>query len=324
MPARAGGTMKRRYYEEYITVNGIREYLLHYPAGPEDPVILHLHGGPGASEAFFAYLVEEYPRKYSIVYYDQRKSGRTFLKNPFAGGGIRELKQDLLETVLYLKKKYGKEKICVLGHSWGAVLGSLFVLEHPEHVQCYIGCGQFCSFVENEKAAYAFLAEAVRRSGDKSSEKKLKRIGRYPDEVFGRKAMLKIGRIRFLQARYGLAAALDEKAAAIFRNSPVTRFYDWIPLVFGGLFSAGLMKELWNLDLREKGYDYQVPVYYVTGDRDRTTPFEEALKYFERIQAPLKEWRFVSGAGHFAMLDNTEAFRKILGEIAAGYRQGKD
>lgn len=64
------------YAEEYVHAAGIEHYLLHYRSRPEDPVLLFIHGGPGQTESFFAYVVEEYAaRDYNIVYYDQRGGG---------------------------------------------------------------------------------------------------------------------------------------------------------------------------------------------------------------------------------------------------------
>lgn len=66
------------YAEEYVHAAGIEHYLLHYRSRPEDPVLLFIHGGPGQTESFFAYVVEEYAaRDYNIVYYDQRGAGKT-------------------------------------------------------------------------------------------------------------------------------------------------------------------------------------------------------------------------------------------------------
>ena len=111
--------------EEYVKINGISEYLVHYHAAPEAPVFLHIHGGPGAPASVFAYLVEAFPRNYTIVYYDQRGAGKTLRKNPFAKLSMALLRQDLLETVLYVKRTYKKEKIILLGHSWGSVPGPI-------------------------------------------------------------------------------------------------------------------------------------------------------------------------------------------------------
>lgn len=111
---------KTIYKEEYVTIGGIEQYFLHYKSLPENPVFLFLHGGPGQSEAMFAYAVEEFPkRNYTIVYYDQRGAGKTLTKNKRCKADFNSLKQDLYEVVLYIKKKYKKDKIGIIGHSWG-------------------------------------------------------------------------------------------------------------------------------------------------------------------------------------------------------------
>lgn len=305
------------YREEYVQINGISQYLLHYPAAPEAPVFLHIHGGPGAPASVFAYRVEPFPRNYTIVYYDQRGAGKTLRKNPFAGLSMELLKQDLLETVLYLKRVYNRDKIGIMGHSWGSVLGSAFALDHPEHISCYIGCGQMYCFRENEKRAYGFLSEAVRQRGDQKNERALRRLGDYPAERCSLKALLAVTRMRALQGQFGLAMTMDAKARQILRQSPVTGRGDVLTFALGGMRSTALMQEFWNYDLRDLGFAYRIPVYYVIGDRDRTTPFEIAQEYFDKLEAPHKAWHFVPQAGHFAMLDNTEAWQEIMVEIAA-------
>ena len=102
---------EKNFEEEYVILSGIEHYLLHYHAKSDDPVLLFIHGGPGQSETMMAYVVEEYEkRNYNIVYYDQRGAGKTYLRNKKAKPDTEILKNDLLEIVLYLKKKYQKEK----------------------------------------------------------------------------------------------------------------------------------------------------------------------------------------------------------------------
>lgn len=302
--------------KEYVKINGISEYLLHYPAAPEAPVFLHIHGGPGAPASVFAYLVEAFPRNYIIVYYDQRGAGKTLRKNPFAKLSIALLKQDLLETVLYVKRVYGKEKIGLIGHSWGSVLGSAFAIEHPEHISCYIGCGQMYCFRENEENAYSLLREAIAQSGDEKAKRALRRLDRYPAERCSMRALVDVTRMRALQGRFGLAMTMDAEAKRIFRRSPVTDRLDLLFFALGSLRSTTVMREFWNYDLRDLGYAYQMPVCYIMGDMDRTTPYELAREYFDKLDAPGKTWYSIPDAGHFAMLDNVEAWRYILREIA--------
>ena len=62
----------------------------------------------------------------------------------------------------YLCRRLGKQKIYIVGHSWGSILGVLLAQKHPEHIAAYVGMGQFCEGVENELLSYEFvLAEAA-------------------------------------------------------------------------------------------------------------------------------------------------------------------
>ena len=307
----------RTYTEEYVSIAGIDHYLLHYRSKPEDPVILFIHGGPGQTESFFAFIVEEYAaRNYNIVYYDQRGAGKTWLKNKKSKPDTEILKNDLLEMVLYVKKTYNKEKIAILGHSWGSVLGSMFALEYPEHTSCYIGCGQVINIMENERTGYAILKSAVEKSGNRKDIRKLEKIGEYPTDYLDMNVYRKMGQIRSLQGKYGLAQDFGKTVIDLWRRSPVMGIKDLLPFMTSIMTNMQVMSELLFFDLREKGDCYQVPVYYVLGEKDCQTPVEISKKYFEELQAPDKKLYLIPDAGHAPMIDNVEAYRKALREIA--------
>lgn len=310
---------EKTYTEEYVSIAGIDHYLLHYKSKPEDPVILFIHGGPGQTESFFAHVVEEYAeRNYNIVYYDQRGAGKTWLRNKKGKPDTAILKSDLLEIVLYLKKVYGKDKIALLGHSWGSVLGSMFALEHPEHTLCYIGCGQVIDIMENERTGYAILKDAVEKSGNAKDIRKLQKIGEYPVNYFDMKVYRKMGQIRSLQGKYGLAQDFSSTVIKLWRESPVMGMKDLLPFVTGMMVNMQLMKELMAFDLRKEGMSYQVPIFYVLGEKDCQTPVEISVRYFEQLEAPAKKLYLISGAGHAPMIDNVTEYRRVVCEIVRG------
>ena len=308
------------YEEEYVTINGVEHYLLHYKTEKEAPVFVFIHGGPGQSEAMMAYIVEEYAsRNYNIVYYDQRGAGKTYLRNKKARPDTEILKKDLLEIVLYVKKAYQKDKVGIIGHSWGSVLGSMFALEHPEHLLCYIGCGQVINLIENERVGYNKLKEAVEQSGNKRDKKKLEKIGEYPVvDTFDMNIMRKMGKVRNLQGKYHLAATFDKSMIKMFMNSPIMGIKDIFPFMASMMVNMQVMKELMSFDLRSKGVEYQVPVYYVLGENDQQTPIELSTTYFNEIIAPDKKLYLIKNAGHAAMIDNPDDYRKAVYEIADG------
>ena len=93
------------YYEEYVPINGIQQYFLHCPAPGAATVLLYLHGGPGFSASYRAYLLNPPQSTATLVFYDQRGSGKTLLKNRSAKPTFPLLLEDLRCTIAYLKAK---------------------------------------------------------------------------------------------------------------------------------------------------------------------------------------------------------------------------
>lgn len=69
------------YHEEYININGIWQYMLHYSKEGNRNVLLMLHGGPGAPNSYIGYFLEPYLNFCNVVYYDQRGAGKTQIKS---------------------------------------------------------------------------------------------------------------------------------------------------------------------------------------------------------------------------------------------------
>lgn len=101
----------------------------------------------------------------------------------------------------------------------------------------------------------------------------------------------------------------------LWRRSPVMGIKDLIPFMTGIMTNMQVMSELMSFDLREKGHCYQVPVYYVLGEKDCQTPIEISMRYFEELKAPEKKLYLIPNAGHAPMIDNMEVYRKAVGEI---------
>lgn len=126
----------------------------------------------------------------------------------------------------------------------------------------------------------------------------------------------KMGQVRKLQGKYHLAVDMDKNMIKMFLHSPVMGIVDILPFLTGMLVNMRVMEELMSFDLREKGSQYQVPVYYVLGEKDQQTPVGLGVSYFEEIAAPDKELYLIKNAGHLTMLDNMEDYRAAICEIA--------
>jgi pimeloyl-ACP methyl ester carboxylesterase len=304
------------YTEEYVSINGINQYLFHSGTKCDNPVMLFLHGGPGSAESLFAHVFQEkWEEIFTVVHWDQRGSGKTLTKNPDKYPTIDLMLTDLFEIIQYLKKKYNKQKIIILGHSWGTVLGSTFIKKYPEEVAYYIGVGQVIGFLENERVGYEKVKELISQARDKKSLKKLEVIGEYPGNEFNNKFMKKCGKIRRIQGKYKLAAKMDLSIFITAFKSPIFRFSDLSALIKGSKANEKVLEFLGDFDLKSESADYQVPIYYISGGNDWQVPYVIAKEYFNEINAPNKKFYLIPNAGHMTMLDQPKMFFNALLEI---------
>ena len=131
-----------------------------------NPPLIMLHGGPGLSETgFFRHFNAPLEKSFTVVYWDQRGAGKSFDRNiPRSSMTVEQFIADLDELVDAVRKRLGKTKVAIFGHSWGSALGVLYAARFPEKVAAYVGSGQIGDWPAGESASYAFaLAEAQRR-----------------------------------------------------------------------------------------------------------------------------------------------------------------
>ena len=301
---------------EFATINGMQQYLLHCQSETaQAPVLLFLHGGPGMSEAAFAYAVQQgWQAFYTVVHWDQPGAGKTLTKNKNTYPDMEELLGHLHGVVQYLKQKYSTEKVVLLGHSFGSVLGSLYALHYPQDVLCYIGAGQVVSLAENERAGYQKVKELIVAAQNQRDLKKLTAIGPYPQPAYDKAMVKKIQGVRMLQGKYKIGMEFGPILKTMLK-SPIFQLSDLGSLVKGLSNNRALVDFLFSHSLANESLVYQVPVYYLLGDRDFQAPYPVAQAYFETIQAPQKQLWMVENAGHFMMLDQPAAFTRRLADL---------
>jgi len=304
--------------EEYISINGIDQFLFHLGTSHVNPVMLFLHAGPGNAESLFTRAFQEkWEKIYTVVHWDQRGTGKTLTKNPDKLPTIDLMLQDLFEVIQYLKKKYKKQKIILLGHSWGSVLGSVFIKKYPEEVAYYVGAAQVISMLENEQVGYNKVKELIKIAGDKKSMRKLESIGEYPGNKidFNKEFLRKCNKVRKLQGKYGLGMELALSAWITVFRSPIFRLSDIIAFLKIFNVHKHIYSFLGDFNLRTKSAKYNVPVYYILGENDWQAPYVIAQKYFEEIDAPNKNMFVIPNAGHMTMMEQPDLFFDALLEI---------
>ncbi len=115
-----------------IHVNGVK---LHSEAfgDPSDPIILVIHGGPGAdyrSNLNFKQLADD---GYYVVFYDQMGAGLSQRLDASHYVGV-QIYIDELDGVINHYRQNSQQKVILAGHSWGAMLAAAYLNQNPTKI----------------------------------------------------------------------------------------------------------------------------------------------------------------------------------------------
>lgn len=292
--------------EEFKRINNCDHYFLHFPLVESDIVILHLHGGPGQSTSNFAYLQEQYFTYANFVYYDQRGAGKTQSKNKSKSAEIttEQLLDDLDKIIDVISNQYHTNKIILLGHSWGSILGTRYIQIHPEKVIGYVGMGQVINVYRGEKRAFDRLGEVINEK-DRKAYEKLRSA--FTEDSFDTQRMMEI---RKLESKYGFMKPFSSFAMKYIK-SPYFKWKDAVVLLTSFKTNLHLLDELNDFDA-EKSIHYDCPIFYLCGRLDWQVPTVLVEEYIQLVEAPKKNIYFVEAGSHTLDIDDSKDFHTKL------------
>ncbi len=297
---------------ESVTLGGVDQSILLRGRNRDDPVLLFLHGGPGVPEMpaarDFGLRLEE---AFVVVHWDQRGAGKSCSPGvPDESIHLEPILADTLELVDLLRDRFGVEKIYLVGHSWGSVLGILAVKRHPDRFHAYVGIGQVVDMQENEEISYRFVVDRAKAEGNEEALKALSAIHPpYPDReaLMTQRAWLGHYRGDFH------AGGGFERFVRTLLVSPEYTLRE--KLSFYGCAMNSLDQawdDLADVDFIRDAPRLEVPVYFFVGRHDYNTPFELVERYFAVLEAPHKEIVWFEDSAHSPNLEEPERFQEML------------
>ena len=146
--------------------------------------LLVLHGGPGDATNPWGYAgFRSWLKTFTIVQWDQRGAGKTLGRNgPSLAPTItiERLTQDGVELAELLRRSLKKDKLLLLGHSWGSTLGVFMVKARPDLFYAFVGTGQVVDSARNYAVAYDQLLRKAKEVGDQRAVRELEEVGPPP------------------------------------------------------------------------------------------------------------------------------------------------
>lgn len=298
---------------EMVTVGGVEQCISIRAWEKSHPILLFLHGGPGADGLLLSrYFDSELEKNFVVVRWSQRGAGRSYRRGiPSATMNIEQFISDAIEVAEMLIKRFEKEKIYLVGHSWGSALGAIAAARHPELFYAFVGVAQFVNGVENEKITYQFTLGKAEELSNQQALRELEQIGPPPwddlENLFVQRKWLK----EFRGVNY-------QKLPNLWRMSglsPDAVRDDPKRYRRGVIFSLEHMytKEFVNVNLFEQAPRIDLPVYFFLGRYDFNTPIEISIRYYEQLDAPKgKQIVWFENCAHMIPFEAPEKYARIL------------
>lgn len=277
------------------------------------PVLLFLAGGPGGSQlAAVRHELSELEKHFVMVGWDQAGSAKSYYAEKIKNITVETYIQDAYALTEYLKQRFSKEKIYLIGESWGSALGIFLIDRYPESYHGFIGTGQMIDFAETERIDYAKAIEIAIEKNNTKILKKLKTNGippYYGKDVTWKSAVY----LNYLNDYMLRHPAIHNSGYNTLRDIGSSEYglLDKINFIRGIINTFNhVYQQLYSIDMRKNYMKLDVPVYFFLGRHDVNAPPSLVEEYMEVLNAPQKEIVWFEHSGHSPWINEQDNFIK--------------
>jgi pimeloyl-ACP methyl ester carboxylesterase len=286
----------------FVRLGGIEQWVGIRGDDRDNPIVLIVHGGPGAPASIFAPRLRAWERHFTIVQWDQRGAGKTFGKNRRRGHGpltTEQLVADGLALVEHVCARLGQERVILLTSSAGTMLGVPMVKRRPDRFSAWVATDLNVDTRAGEQLGHQLALARLRAVGHSRGVAALEQLGSEPyywDQRAWERKQSWLARTDPLAKALGPGLLLPSLV-----ESPLHSLGDLSDFVAGLRHcQTARFSELMAWDARQWGLRFEVPVFWFHGEADVFTPTALAADYFADVEAPWKEAALIRGAGHLA------------------------
>lgn len=307
---------------EKVTLGGEEQWLIIRGQDVNKPVLLFLSGGPGGSEAARVIRFNsELEKHFVVVIWEQRGCGKSYPSYyPKSDLTMDQYVADTIELTDALRERFDEQKIYLVGHSWGSIIGVHAAQQRPDLYHAYIGTAQMVDVLETDQVIFDLVLDHSRKSGDADFVKTLEKQG--PPPYLGKSPIQPYATL--FGREYALFEAPNIKDEAYRRDGDILMMmlkqpeYGWLDRLY---YLLGLMNtfnvmypQLQEMDFRVDATHFELPVYMVLGRNDMNNPYQIPEEYFNLIEAPQKELIFFENSGHGMIWEEADLFHRLMVE----------
>ncbi|MFE4305038.1 alpha/beta fold hydrolase [Streptomyces sp. NPDC056517] len=297
----------------FVSIGGIDQWISVRGEDLANPVVLELHGGPGASTAIFVPRTRSWERHFTIVRWDMRGALKTLGRSGPEGQGemtFDRIYADAIEVTDHIRVRLGAEKIVLLGQSYGSAFGLRLAREFPERYSAYVGTDQNIHDAGRDDSVHQALLTRLRTTGKRKELAAVEALD--PDERQW------TARQRAMHAKLVATSdplTLDTMKKVVMGSlwfSPLHSLRELGRFVKGMTISEQITEATTGFDDWAEGTKFELPLFIFQGDKDVLAPPELARRFFDDVQAPVKDFALIEDCSHFAAFRRPERFLELL------------
>ncbi len=279
-----------------VMINGIRQWIHIKGADNTLPILLFLHGGPGNSAMGYAdEFTGELQRHYVVVMWDQRESGKTAKLNSSPVPLTLDLAvKDAFDMIKYLRERFARDKIYLMGHSWGGFLALYVAAKYPEALEACFALAPMVHQQQSEREAWQVMLDEARTRQDQEALKELGTV-QIPFES---------GEQLYIHRKW-LAKKMGSSAPG--KSMVLNWSLKWLPL-----FNEGSA-----INLFVAAPEIRCPVYFFVGSHDYQTSSKLTEAYFQAVKAEKKDLFWFTNSAHSLNLTEPTKLQDIVISLQA-------
>jgi pimeloyl-ACP methyl ester carboxylesterase len=301
----------------HVRINGVHQGMFIVGRDIRKPVLLFIHGGTAMPEYF---LDRKYPtgleQDFTVCWWERRGAGLSYSANiPPETMTLEQSVSDAIDVTHYLRNRFHKDKIFLMAHSGGSLIGIQAAARAPKLYSAYVGVGQMSYQLESETQSYAYMLRKYREIGNRQMVRALE-AGPATMRVPLPASYMKVRDKAMHDLGVGTTRDMRSVITGVFLASWLCREYtvgEKIAL-WRGKFSADRI--LWDkmiaVNLREKLREADLPVYFVHGKHDYTVSCPLAKAYLAELRAPVKGFYTFEHSAHSPMFEEPKRMRAIM------------
>lgn len=288
---------------EKVNLGGRDQWITIRGKDANKPLLLYLGiGGPGAG-GFPASSMALKPLEdhFVVVNWDQPGTGKSYNSVPIPTLTVDQFVSDAHQLTQLMRTRFHREKIYVMGLSWGTILGTKLVHQYPDLFYAYIGTGQMVNTTENDRMGYEIALRTAAERGHADTVNKLRANG--PPPYTGDGMALKYA--AYNNVLFDIMGSPSLETVLLL----VPQFAREYGLLDKANFARGLAEsftvvypQLQDLDFTTQAAKLDLPVYFLVGRQDINAMASLVERYYNVLEAPYKEIIWLE-SGHGASRD---------------------